>query len=178
MKRDAPLLTQGGNTGSTEIVDAEIGSIPILSYVCSPLTCWIIPTCCYQLETRSEAAIFHLGVLTGMEKRPGCHFVVPFGMEVKKVGVKQRTMDLPNQKVADGKGNPVMVSAILNYRIVNAKRAILNVDSADNYLRVNAQAVLKHVVSEYSYDELKAETDMINEHVGRLQLVFDLCLAL
>jgi len=167
MKRgdQGTALIQGA-TAVEEIVDVEIGQIPLLTYICSPIICWIAPTCCYQLETRSEAAIFHLGVLTGLEKEPGCHFVMPFGMEVKKVGTKQRTMDLPNQKVADGKGNPVMVSAILNYRIVDARRAILNVDSADQYLRVNAQAILKHVVSDYTYDELKEDTDMIN---GKMQ---------
>lgn len=158
MSRDA-LMTRDEDT---ELSEATVHPLPFIACVGSALCGLFIPACCYQLDTRTEALIFHLGVLTGIEKEPGCHCVAPFGVSTARISMKQATLDLPQQKVLDGKGNPIMVSAIINYRIVDSKKAYLNVDNAAVYLRVNAQATLKHVVSRYSYDELKSETDMVN----------------
>lgn len=83
-----------------------------------------------------------MGVLTGIESRPGLHFITPFGASIRRVATTNRTMDLPNLKVADKRGNPVIVSAILNYRVIDAKRAILNVANVDSYIRTNAQVIL------------------------------------
>ena len=77
---------------------------------------------------------------TDRTNRPGLHWITPFGANVRRVSTTNRTMELPNLKVADKRGNPVLVSAILNYRVTDAKRAILNVANVDTYIRTNAQA--------------------------------------
>merc|ERR1712166_839337 len=87
-------------------------------------------------------------------------------MRTRVVSTKMITMDLPTSKVADAVGNPVMVSAILNYRVVDSKRALLQVENRTSFVNTNAQAVLKQIVAQYSYDELKAEHDMVN---GRMR---------
>merc|ERR1712159_902712 len=110
---------------------------------------------CYTVDAKTESAVLHMGVLTEVQKEAGLHCAVPCGMQVLNVSTKQNTMDLPNSKIADRNGNPVMVSAILNYRVVNSKKALLNVESYGHYINTNAQAVLKQTVSAFTYDELK-----------------------
>lgn len=60
---------------------------------------------------------------------------------------------------------PVLVSAILNYRVVDAKKALLNVESHNHYVNTNAQAVLKQTVSVYTYDQLKSEHEEVNNRM-------------
>merc|ERR1719231_566907 len=86
-------------------------------------------------------------------------------MEVRHISVKQLTMELQTSKVADASGNPVMVSAILNYRVVDAKKALLHIEDRAKYVNTNAQAVLKQTVAVYTYDQLKADHDEVNERM-------------
>jgi regulator of protease activity HflC (stomatin/prohibitin superfamily) len=66
-------------------------------------------------------------------------------------------------KVADQSGAPILVSAILNYYVEDAKQAIFNVENFNSYVLNNAEAVLKQVVGRYSYYQLKSETEQINQ---------------
>merc|ERR1711998_368777 len=133
-----------------------------LSIVFAPLA---VLSSCYSLDVKTEAAVLHMGQLTEMQKQPGLHVTWPCGREIRTVSTKQQTMELPTSKIADAVGNPVMVSAILNYRVVDAKKAILHVENRDKYVNTNAQAVLKQTVSQYSYEQLKADHDEVNERM-------------
>merc|ERR1711907_387643 len=130
------------------IRDVEIGSIPMMSYALSAMCLPLLPLAgCgfYTVDAKTEAAVMHMGVLTSMEDEAGLHCSVPCGMSVLKISTKQHTMEIPAAKIADLAGNPVMVSAILNYRVVDAKKA-----------------VLKQTISPFSYDELKEQHDSVN----------------
>merc|ERR1711907_120706 len=91
------------------------------------------------------------------------------GREIKRVSTKQYAKEMPSQKIADASGNPVIVSAIVNYSVTDAKKAILNVQDVHEYVNTNAQATLKQVVSTYTYDQLKSMGAEINTRM-RLQL--------
>jgi len=152
--------------------EVEVQPVPLASIVgtvlCGPLN---LLMCCgmYTVEAKTSSAVLHLGQLTEMQDEPGLHCGYPFGRQIRTVSTKTCTMELPTSKVADGVGNPVMISAILNYRVVNAKKAILNVENRSQYVNTNAQAVLKQIVAQYSYDQLKADHDEVNERM-RLEL--------
>merc|ERR1711959_802487 len=52
--------------------------------------------------------------------------------------------------------------------------AILQVENRSSYINTNAQAVLKQIVSQYSYDQLKADHDEVNERMRQeLQPLLD-----
>lgn len=151
-----------------DLVEVEIEDVPLssklLSCVFAPLIA--VTGCgCYTVDAKTEAAVMHMGQLTEMQKRPGLHFGHPCGREIRYVSTKQRTMELPTSKIADAVGNPVMVSAILNYRVVDAKKALLHVENREQYVNTNAQAVLKQTVAQYSYDQLKTDHDEVNERM-------------
>jgi len=151
-----------------EIEEVEIEPVPLSSKLLSCLFAPLMPfVCCglYTVEAKTEAAVMHMGSLTEMTKTPGLHCAWPVGQQVRRVSTKQCTMDLPTSKVADAIGNPVMVSAILNYRVVDAKRALLHVENRSQYVNTNAQAVLKQIVSTYSYDQLKSDHEDVNQRM-------------
>jgi len=89
--------------------------------------------------------------------------------ERSSVSTKQYAKEMPSQKIADASGNPVIVSAIVNYSVTDAKKAILNVQDVHEYVNTKAQATLKQVVSTYTYDQLKSMGAEINTRM-RLQL--------
>jgi len=153
------------NRDNNDIEDIDIQSPPLLTYVgtCVCFPCLFLPgASCFVVNPREEVAVTHFGLLTRIEKTPGCHCVHPFGREIMKISTKQENMFLPEMKVADATGSPVIVSAVLNYRVVNSKRALLNVKNVQSYCNTNAQAVLKQIVGCYTYDQLKSEQSVVN----------------
>ena len=67
--------------------------------------------------------------------------------------------DTPNTRVVDSDGNPVVVSAICTYRIVQPKLAALAVDNCQTYVRKKAEVALKYVVSQFPYDAPDLDKD-------------------
>jgi len=147
------------------VQDVEIGEVPMAAIAMSVMCLPLLPfTGCgfYTVDAKSEAAILHMGVLTEMQGKSGLHCAIPCGMAIERISVKQCTVDLPSSKIVDGIGNPVQVSAILNYRVVDSKKALLNVQNYKHYVQTNAQGVLKQIVSMYSYEQLKTEAEEVN----------------
>lgn len=165
-KPEFERLVSGGHDWFKEndhrMGDVVVESVPWLSKLFSlfPLT-WC--GSCFVLEPREEAIVMHFGSLTDIKRKPGVHFVVPAGADVRKVSTKQRTCSLPDCKITDSRGNPIVCSAVLNYRVADGKRALLNVHNVDQFVRTNATAVLKQVVSRHTYDECKAEAAEMND---------------
>jgi len=97
-----------------------------------------------------------------VEKKPGLHMIVPAGAQIRRVSLKQRTCALPDCKIADSVGNPVVCSAVLNYRVVDGKQSLMNIQNVDTFVRANATAILKQIVSQHTYDEIKKEACEMN----------------
>ena len=146
--------------------DVKVGPIPGVVYCLSALPImwpfqlmsgWVC------LNPNEAVAITHCGEVTSLKTRPGCYPVLCAGSEHRRVSTKQTAANLEAIKVVDAVGAPVMVSAIMNYQVVDPLRAMYSVDNYHENVMVNAQAVLKMVVGQYSYNELKSQTERINE---------------
>ncbi|MGN1163622.1 MAG: SPFH domain-containing protein [Candidatus Ornithospirochaeta sp.] len=88
----------------------------------------------------------------------------------RKVSTKICTFVNGNQKVNDKLGNPVEVSAIVIWRVVNATKAVLNVDYYKEYLSNQTDSTIRNVARLYPYDIIDDnddEKDDVNERTLR-----------
>jgi hypothetical protein len=113
---------------------------------CCPLTmvCSWVP-----IATRTELVVLNYGSYTGTYKAPGCTFINCWGREMHVISTAAQSIDLAVTKILDKNGNPLLVSAIIVYHIVNTKRAALDVKDSAQFVRLQAMAVLKRIVSQY-----------------------------
>ena len=81
----------------------------------------------------------------------------------KKVSTKVCTFVNGNQKVNDKLGNPVEVSAIVIWKVVNATQAVLNVDYYKEYLSNQTDSTIRNVARLYPYDIIDDEDDEKDE---------------
>ena len=81
----------------------------------------------------------------------------------KKVSTKVCTFVNGNQKVNDKLGNPVEVSAIVIWKVVNATKAVLNVDYYKEYLSNQTDSTIRNVARLYPYDVIDDEDDEKDE---------------
>merc|ERR1711959_390609 len=125
----------------------------------SPLSCFLSLICpfswlgaCRVLNEKEGAMLLTWGKFTSVVKEPGCYVLNPCGTTLSKISTKQQTTDLPNVKLLDLKGNPVIVSGVVFWQIEGVKAACLNVQSIYRYVNTTAMATLKQVVSKYPYE--------------------------
>lgn len=173
-----PMAMERGHENSNVHRTAGVPMKDIEMASMNPLACTLGMLVCpltflgsfYTLAPREEAIITSFGTLVGHETEPGCHWHNCVGRDMRRIFTTRISVDVPTTKITDSHGNPLMVSAVLNYRFTDARAALLNVQNPSNYVNQQAQAVLKMVVSRFSYDELKTEAEAVTrDMVNALQ---------
>src|SRR6516162_2549005 len=113
--------------------------------------------------------VFRLGLLVG-ERGPGLVLLIPIIDRAIKVGLRTVTMDVPPQDVITKDNVSVKVNAVIYFRVVDAPRAIVQVE---NYLYATsqiAQTTLRSILGQQELDELLSEREKLNQ---ALQQVID-----
>ena len=70
----------------------------------------------------------------------------------KKVSLKKMTLNNKKQKVNDAMGNPVEIGIIVIWQVVNATKAVLNVENFKTYLSIQCDAITRNTARCYPYD--------------------------
>lgn len=70
----------------------------------------------------------------------------------KKLSLKAMTLDNKKQKINDKDGNPIEISIVVIWKIVNTAKAVFNVDNYLEYISIQADSTLRDVASQYPYD--------------------------
>jgi regulator of protease activity HflC (stomatin/prohibitin superfamily) len=113
--------------------------------------------------------VFRLGRLNG-ERGPGIVLLIPLVDRALKVDLRTITLDVPSQDIITRDNVSVKVNAVVFYRVVSAKDAIVQVQ---NYLFATsqiAQTTLRSILGQQELDELLSERDKLNQ---ALQQVID-----
>ncbi len=121
------------------------------------------------LKEYQRGVVFRLGKVIGL-KGPGLIFVFPIIDSLKKVDLRVITMDVPPQDVITRDNVSVKVNAVTYYRVVDPKKAVLEVTNYMYATNQLAQTTLRSVLGETSLDELLSNRDEINT---KLQDILD-----
>lgn len=70
----------------------------------------------------------------------------------KAVSLKVMTLNNDRQKVNDKLGNPIEIGVVVIWRVVNAAKAVFNVDNYIEFLSIQADSSLRNIVRLYPYD--------------------------
>jgi len=128
--------------------------------MCCPL---IMPCSFFTVEQNTEVVTLHCGAYSGVYRQPGCFFLNPCGVEKIVVSKAKISIDLPNTKVIDLNGNPLIVSGVVVYYWSDTRKAALDIAAREMFVSNQAQAVLKSIVSQYPYEHLEDKSDSDTE---------------
>ena len=113
--------------------------------------------------------VFTLGRLQG-EAGPGLVLLWPVIQRAIKVDLRTITLDVPSQDIITRDNVSVKVNAVVFYRVINARDAVVQVQ---NYLFATsqiAQTTLRSILGQQELDELLSEREKLNQ---ALQQVID-----
>ncbi|MEZ4951306.1 MAG: SPFH domain-containing protein [Saprospiraceae bacterium] len=111
------------------------------------------------------------GDYKGSVKKNGFFWVNPFYSK-NKISLRARNFDSERIKVNDKRGNPIMISVILVWKVSDTYKAAFEVDNYETFVKVQSEAAVRHLAASYSYDNfeegeeeitLRSSFDEVNE---------------
>lgn len=121
---------------------------------------WVNPFYTKKKITR-RIRNFETGSLTTPEKKNSSGAVVQH---------KSRTAGRPS-KVNDRDGNPIEISAVVVWKVVDTAEAMFEVDDYEDYVAVQSEAALRNLATRYAYDgnddeeSLRGNTTRVGEEL-------------
>jgi len=121
------------------------------------------------LNEYERGVIFRLGRVIAT-KGPGIIFVIPFVDKMVRVSLRTIVLDVPPQDVISKDNISMKVNAVIYFRVMDPKRAIVEVEDYLYATSQLSQTTLRSVLGQSELDELLSSRDKINNH---LQTILD-----
>jgi len=122
------------------------------------------------LAEYERGVIFRLGKLLPQPKGPGIILVFAPIDRIVRVSLRTVALEVPPQDVITRDNVSVKVSAVLYYRVIDPRRAIVEVENYQYATSQLAQTTLRSVLGQAQLDDLLAERDRLNQ---QLQSILD-----
>ena len=114
-----------------------------------------------------RAVVFLLGRFWKV-KGPGLIIIVPVVQQMVRVDLRTIVMDVPTQDVISHDNVSVKVNAVVYFRVIDPKKAIIQVEKFLEATSQLAQTTLRSVLGQHDLDEMLAERDRLNRHIQKI----------
>ena len=111
-----------------------------------------------------RGVVFRLGKFQAT-KGPGLIVLIPFIDKVERVDLRVLTINVERQEVITKDNVTVNVDAITFFRVVDAERAVIQVERYIAATSMLAQTTLRSVLGQFELDELLADREKINKQI-------------
>lgn len=120
-----------------------------------------------QINQYENGVKFTLGKFSGT-MQPGWRIVWPIIQFYKKVDMRTKAVDVPDQEAITRDNISVKVNAVIYYKIKSAEKAVLQVE--DFYYAVSqlAQTTMRNAVGKVELDELLSQRDKVSEDIREI----------
>ncbi len=110
---------------------------------------------------------FTMGRFSSM-KGAGWRIVIPIFQSMTKVDLRLRAVDVPSQESLTKDNISVGVNAVIFYRIIDAQKAIINIENFYYATMQLAQTTMRNVVGEVTLDNLLAQREDLSEKIKKI----------
>ncbi len=117
-----------------------------------------------QVDQYERGVMFTMGRFTGV-KEPGWRLVVPVFQRMKKVDIRVKAVDVPDQKAITKDNISVGVNAVIYYKVSDAAKATIEVENFYYAVSQLAQTTMRNAVGEVELDELLSQRDKVSERI-------------
>src|ERR687898_1244821 len=116
------------------------------------------------LREYERGVVFTLGRFSGV-KGPGLIILVPFVQQLVRVSLRTVVLDVPSQDVISRDNVSVKVNAVTYFKVVDADRAVIEVQDFMAATSQFAQTTLRSVLGKHDLDAMLAERDRLNSDI-------------
>jgi regulator of protease activity HflC (stomatin/prohibitin superfamily) len=119
------------------------------------------------LREYERAVMFRLGRLMPL-RGPGLVLMIPSIDRMVRISLRTVTLTVPPQEIITRDNVPARVTAVVYYRVIDASRAVTEVESYASATQQIAQTSLRSVLGVADLDTLLAEREHLNESLQKV----------
>lgn len=120
-----------------------------------------------QIEEYERGVLFTFGKFSKI-LNPGWNVVLPIIQSYKKVDVRTRAVDVPEQDAITKDNVSVRINAVIYYNIFEASKAVLAVQDYFYAVGQLAQTTMRNAVGAVTLDELLTSREKISENICKI----------
>ncbi|GAB6388475.1 MULTISPECIES: slipin family protein [Pseudomonadaceae] len=119
------------------------------------------------LREYERGVVFQLGRFWRV-KGPGLILVIPGLQQMVRVDLRTLVLDVPTQDVISRDNVSVKVNAVVYYRVLDAEKAIIQVEDYHSATSQLAQTTLRAVLGKHDLDDMLAEREQLNNDIQQV----------
>jgi regulator of protease activity HflC (stomatin/prohibitin superfamily) len=120
-----------------------------------------------QINQYEKGVKFTFGKFTSLME-PGWRIVLPVVQNYRKVDVRVKAVDVPDQNAITRDNVSVRVNAVIYYKVSDAPKAIIEVEDFRYAISQYAQTTMRNIVGEVTLDELLSSRDKIADRIREI----------
>ena len=128
---------------------------------------WILK-CLNVLPEYERAVVFRLGRVLTNAKGPGLVLILWPIDKIVKVSLRVVTWEVPPQDIITRDNVSLKVNAVVYFRVIDARAAVLEVENFRFAVEQAAQTGLRSVLGEVELDDLLSQREVLNEKLQRI----------
>jgi regulator of protease activity HflC (stomatin/prohibitin superfamily) len=101
-------------------------------------------------------------------KGPGLILIIPGVQQMVRVDLRTLVLDVPTQDVISSDNVSVKVNAVVYYRVLDAQKAIIQVEDYHSATSQLAQTTLRAVLGKHELDDMLAERERLNTDIQQV----------
>ncbi|MHC3378546.1 SPFH domain-containing protein [Haloarcula sp. H-GB5] len=149
----APLQGLGGLVGFVTVIFLLIAIALVYSSV-------------VIIRPYQKGAYTVLGTYRGVLDQ-GIHFIYPFVSDVTRFDMRTQTLDVPRQEAITRDNSPVTADAVVYIKVMDPKKAFLEVDNYERAVSNLAQTTLRAVLGDMELDDTLNKRGEINARIRK-----------
>lgn len=120
-----------------------------------------------QINQYERGVKFSFGKFSSI-MQPGWRIVLPIFQSYRKVDIRIKAVDVPDQNAITKDNVSVKVNAVIYYKVSDASKAIIEVENFEYAISQYAQTTMRNIVGEVTLDELLSSRDKIAERIKEI----------
>jgi len=138
-----------------------------MSYIIIIIVILIFLSSLKQINEYERGIKFTLGKYSKI-MNPGINFVMPIFQSYKKIDIRTKVVDVPNQEAITKDNVSIGINAVVYYKIFDAAKAILEVENFHYAVSQLAQTTMRNTVGTVTLDELLTEKEKISNTIQKI----------
>ena len=120
-----------------------------------------------QINEYERGIKFTLGKFSKVME-PGWNLVLPIFQFYKKVDIRTKAVDVPEQEAITKDNVSIRINAVLYYKIFDAGKAVIAVENFNYAVSQLAQTTMRNIVGSVTLDDLLSQRDKISSEICKI----------
>ena len=128
----------------------------------------IVALCSIRQINQYERGILFIRGKYSKVLEPGWHIIWPIFESCKKIDIRTRAVDVPEQEAITSDNVSIRINAVIYYKVFDAGKALCEVENFHYAVGQLAQTTMRNVVGTVTLDQLLTDREKISTNICKI----------